>query len=79
MGLSGGPGELLDVPYEGASVLLQHGGEPRLGRDKGERTGGVISSMSSVTGMTAGLVQELDLQPGHGCRTSAPGPVSPRR
>ncbi|MBK6044633.1 50S ribosomal protein L11 methyltransferase [Streptomyces sp. MBT55] len=56
--------ELLDVLYGGASVLVQHDGEPLLGRDRGERAGGVISSMSSVTGMTAELLQELDLRPG---------------
>ncbi|WP_098011702.1 protein-L-isoaspartate O-methyltransferase [Streptomyces sp. sk226] len=56
--------ELLDVLYGGASVLVQHDGEPLLGRDRGKRAGGMISSMSSVTGMTAELLQELDLRPG---------------
>ncbi len=56
--------ELLDVLYGGASVLVQHDGEPLLGRGRGERAGGMISSMSSVTGMTAELLQELDRRPG---------------
>lgn len=56
--------ELLEVLYGGASVLVQHDGELLLGRARGERPGGIISSMSSVTGVTAELLQELDLRPG---------------
>ncbi|MGW5932136.1 protein-L-isoaspartate O-methyltransferase family protein [Streptomyces anulatus] len=56
--------ELLGLLYGGGSVLVQHDGEPLLGRVRGARSGGAISSMSSVTGMTAELLQELDLRPG---------------
>ncbi len=56
--------ELLGLLYGGGSVLVQHDGEPLHGRARGARSGGVISSMSSVTGMTAELLQELDLRPG---------------
>jgi protein-L-isoaspartate O-methyltransferase len=56
--------ELLDVLYGGESVLIQHDGEPLLGRLPGPRCGGSITSMSSTVGMTAGLLQELELQPG---------------
>ncbi|MEV7907224.1 protein-L-isoaspartate O-methyltransferase family protein [Streptomyces anulatus] len=56
--------ELLGLLYGGGSVLVQHDGEPLLRRVRGARSGGVISSMSSVTGMTAELLQELDLRPG---------------
>ncbi|WP_410539822.1 methyltransferase [Streptomyces sp. KL2] len=56
--------ELLDVLYDGRSVLIQHGGEPLLGRKRGVRSGGAITSMASVTGMTARLLQQLDLRPG---------------
>lgn len=56
--------ELLRLLYGGESVLVQHSGERLLGRSPGPRSGGSITSMSSVVGMTAGLLQELDLQPG---------------
>ncbi|MFH8884447.1 protein-L-isoaspartate O-methyltransferase [Streptomyces californicus] len=56
--------ELVGVLYGGAGVLVQHDGEPLLGRVRNERAGGMFSSMSSVTGMTAELLQELDLRPG---------------
>ncbi|MFF0160427.1 protein-L-isoaspartate O-methyltransferase [Streptomyces sp. NPDC005263] len=56
--------ELLAVLYGGESVLIQHDGERILGRVRGPRSGGVITSMSSVVGMTAGLLQDLDLQEG---------------
>lgn len=56
--------ELLRVLYSGDSVAVQHDGEPLLGRARGTRTGGAMTSMSSVMGMTAGLLQELDLEPG---------------
>lgn len=56
--------ELLDVLYGGESVLIQHDGEPILGRLSAPRSGGAITSMSSTVGMTAGLLQDLDLLPG---------------
>ncbi|GAA2408150.1 methyltransferase domain-containing protein [Streptomyces glaucosporus] len=56
--------ELLDVLYGGGSVPIQHDGEPILGRVRGSRRGGSITSMSSVMGMTAGLLHRLDLRPG---------------
>ncbi|GGZ93038.1 protein-L-isoaspartate O-methyltransferase family protein [Streptomyces bluensis] len=56
--------ELLRVLYSGDSVAVQHDGEPLLGRSRGTRTGGAMTSMSSVMGMTAELLQELDLEPG---------------
>ncbi|MDX3715719.1 hypothetical protein PV733_43800 [Streptomyces europaeiscabiei] len=55
--------ELLHVLYSGDSVAIQHDREPLLGRARGTRSGGAMTSMSSVTGMTAGLLQELDLEP----------------
>ncbi|KUJ43324.1 protein-L-isoaspartate O-methyltransferase [Streptomyces albus subsp. albus] len=57
--------ELLRILYSGGSVLIQHDGEPILSRIPGPRSGGQITSMSSTVGMTAGLLQELDLRPGH--------------
>lgn len=56
--------ELLAVLYGGDSVLIQHAGEPILGRAPGPRRGGSITSMSSTVGMTAGLLQELEPRPG---------------
>lgn len=56
--------ELLALLYGGESVLIQHAGERVLGRVPGPRSGGAITSMSSVVGMTAGLLQDLDLQRG---------------
>ncbi|MDX2880696.1 protein-L-isoaspartate O-methyltransferase family protein [Streptomyces ipomoeae] len=56
--------ELLRVLHSGDSVAVQHNGEPLLGRARGTRTGGAMTSMSSVMGMTAGLLQELDLEHG---------------
>lgn len=55
--------ELLALLYGGESVLVQHAGEPLLGRSPGPRSGGSITSMSSVVSMTAGLLQDLDLRP----------------
>ncbi|MER6308534.1 protein-L-isoaspartate O-methyltransferase [Streptomyces sp. NPDC001657] len=57
--------ELLTLLYSGESVLIQHEGEPLLGRMPAPRSGGRITSMSSTVGMTADLLQQLDLQPGH--------------
>ncbi|MEV0373332.1 protein-L-isoaspartate O-methyltransferase [Streptomyces sp. NPDC050636] len=57
--------ELLGLLYGGESTLIQHEGEPLLGRVPGPRSGGMITSMSSTVGMTADLLQELDLRPGH--------------
>lgn len=56
--------ELLEVLYGGASVLVQHDGEPLLGRARGTRSGASITSMSTVMGLTASLLEELDLRPG---------------
>jgi protein-L-isoaspartate(D-aspartate) O-methyltransferase len=56
--------ELLGLLYGGASVLVQHDGEPLLGRARGTRSGASITSMSTVMGLTAPLLEELDLRPG---------------
>ncbi|MFG2561960.1 methyltransferase domain-containing protein [Streptomyces sp. NPDC048496] len=56
--------ELLGLLYGGASVLVQHDGEPVLGRARGSRSGASITSMSTVMGLTATLLEELDLRPG---------------
>ncbi|MDN3260839.1 protein-L-isoaspartate O-methyltransferase [Streptomyces sp. CSDS2] len=56
--------ELLGLLYGGGSVLVQHEGEPLLGRARGTRSGGSITSMSTVMGLTACLLEELDLRPG---------------
>ncbi|MEU7339635.1 NUDIX domain-containing protein [Streptomyces sp. NPDC007074] len=57
--------ELLTLLYQGGSVLIQHDGEPLLDRTRGSRTGAAMTSMSTVMGLTATLLQELDLRPGH--------------
>ncbi|MEU0027469.1 methyltransferase domain-containing protein [Streptomyces sp. NPDC006335] len=56
--------ELLGLLYGGGSVLVQHEGEPLLGRARGTRSGASITSMSTVMGLTASLLEELDLRPG---------------
>ncbi|MER5183838.1 hypothetical protein ABT009_36785 [Streptomyces sp. NPDC002896] len=56
--------ELLGLLYGGESVLIQHSEEPILGRVRGARSGGAITSMSSTVGMTAALLQDLELRPG---------------
>ncbi|GAA3479602.1 ATP-grasp peptide maturase system methyltransferase [Streptomyces yanii] len=56
--------ELLGLLYGGISVLVQHDGEPLLGRVRGTRSGASITSMSTVMGLTASLLQELDLRAG---------------
>ncbi|MFD5813942.1 protein-L-isoaspartate O-methyltransferase [Streptomyces sp. NPDC127038] len=56
--------ELLGLLYGRASVPIQHDGEPLLGRTPGTRSGASITSMSTVMGLTASLLQELDLRPG---------------
>lgn len=56
--------ELLGLLYGGASVLVQHDGERLLDRVRGTRSGATITSMSSVMGLTAELLQELNLRPG---------------
>ncbi|MCZ1012197.1 methyltransferase [Streptomyces lydicus] len=56
--------ELLERLYSGDSVAIQHGGEPILGRVPGPRRGGVMTAMSSTMGLTAGLLQLLELRPG---------------
>jgi protein-L-isoaspartate O-methyltransferase len=50
--------------YGGASVLVQHDGEPLLGRARETRSGASITSMSTVMGLTASLLEDLDLRPG---------------
>ncbi|WP_405690056.1 protein-L-isoaspartate O-methyltransferase family protein [Streptomyces sp. NBC_00057] len=55
--------ELQKVLYGGASVLVQRDGEPLLGRARGPRSGASITSMSTVMGVTASLLDELDLRP----------------
>ncbi|MFB7852938.1 protein-L-isoaspartate O-methyltransferase [Streptomyces sp. NPDC056053] len=54
--------ELLGLLYGGASVLVQHDGEPLLGRMRGTRSGASITS--TVMGVAASLLEELDLCPG---------------
>ncbi|WP_031066093.1 protein-L-isoaspartate O-methyltransferase family protein [Streptomyces sp. NRRL F-5527] len=56
--------ELLGLLYGGASVLVQHDGEPLLDRARGTRAGASITSMSTVMGLTASLLEELDLRTG---------------
>ncbi|MFD8010193.1 protein-L-isoaspartate O-methyltransferase [Streptomyces sp. NPDC058955] len=56
--------ELLRLLHSGDSVAIQHDGEPVLGRVPGPRSGGAMTAMSSTMGMTAGLLQTLDLRPG---------------
>ncbi|MGW9024872.1 protein-L-isoaspartate O-methyltransferase family protein [Streptomyces sp. NPDC055722] len=56
--------ELLRVLHSGGGVAVQHDGERLLGRARGVRSGGAMTAMSSVMGMTAQLLQELDLRPG---------------
>ncbi|MER5430276.1 protein-L-isoaspartate O-methyltransferase [Streptomyces sp. NPDC002588] len=56
--------ELLGLLYGGASVLIQHDGEPLLSRARGTRSGASITSMSTVMGLTVELLEELDLRPG---------------
>ncbi len=56
--------ELLSVLYGGESVLIQHDGEPLAGRLRGARSGGAITSMSTVMSLTASLLEELGLRPG---------------
>jgi protein-L-isoaspartate(D-aspartate) O-methyltransferase len=56
--------ELLERLHSGDSVAIQHDGEPILGRAAGPRRGGSMTAMSSTMGMTADLLQVLDLRPG---------------
>ncbi|MFG2483386.1 protein-L-isoaspartate O-methyltransferase [Streptomyces virginiae] len=55
--------ELLGLLYGGDSVLVQHEGEPILGRVPGPRSGGSMTAMSSTVGMTVGLLHRLGLKP----------------
>ncbi|MGW7486291.1 protein-L-isoaspartate O-methyltransferase [Streptomyces sp. NPDC054786] len=57
--------ELLAVLYGGESVPIQHDGESLVGRTGRARSGGAITSMSTVMSLTASLLEELDLRPGH--------------
>lgn len=56
--------ELLGLLYGGDSVLVQHDGEPLLGRAGGTRSGASITSMSTVIGLTAEMLDALELAPG---------------
>ncbi|MFD7134514.1 NUDIX domain-containing protein [Streptomyces sp. NPDC059894] len=56
--------ELLERLHSGDSVAIQHDGEPIVGRAAGPRRGGSMTAMSSTMGMTADLLQQLDLRPG---------------
>ncbi|MFF9607789.1 protein-L-isoaspartate O-methyltransferase [Streptomyces sp. NPDC014684] len=56
--------ELVRLLYGGGSVLVQHDGEPLLGRARGTRSGASITSMSTVMGLTVSLLEELELRPG---------------
>ncbi|GAA2630285.1 hypothetical protein GCM10010425_31520 [Streptomyces spororaveus] len=56
--------ELCRLLHSGDSVPVQHAGEPMLGRSPGVRSGGTMTAMSSTMGMTAGLIEVLDLRPG---------------
>ncbi|MFD7409004.1 protein-L-isoaspartate O-methyltransferase [Streptomyces sp. NPDC059866] len=56
--------ELLRLLHSGDSVAIQHDGEPILGRMPRSRSGGAMTAMSSTMGMTADLLQQLDLRPG---------------
>ncbi|MFE9468651.1 protein-L-isoaspartate O-methyltransferase [Streptomyces virginiae] len=56
--------ELLGLLYGGESVLIQHDGEPILGRVPGPRSGGSMTAMSSTVGMTVARLQHLELRPG---------------
>lgn len=56
--------ELLERLHSGDSVAIQHDWEPILGRTAGPRRGGAMTAMSSTMGMTADLLQLLDLRPG---------------
>ncbi|MEU8950007.1 protein-L-isoaspartate O-methyltransferase [Streptomyces sp. NPDC048489] len=55
--------ELLGLLYGGGSVLVQHDGEALLSRASGSRSGASITSMSTVMGLTASLLEELQLRP----------------
>ncbi|MGW2780379.1 methyltransferase domain-containing protein [Streptomyces populi] len=57
--------ELLGLLHDGAGVPVQHDGEPLLGRARGSRSGASITSMSTLMDLTASLLDELDLRPGH--------------
>ncbi|TGB08729.1 methyltransferase domain-containing protein [Streptomyces sp. MZ04] len=56
--------ELAQVLYSGVSVLVQHDGEPLLGRTHSSRSGGSITSTSTLMSLTASLLDKLDLRPG---------------
>ncbi|MEU0042913.1 methyltransferase [Streptomyces werraensis] len=56
--------ELLGLLHSGDSVSIQHEGEPILGRAAGARSEGAMTAMSSTMGMTADLLQRLDLRRG---------------
>lgn len=57
--------ELAELLHGGASVPVQHAGEPLLGRVPGPRSGGSMTAMSSTMNMTVPLLTLLDLKPGN--------------
>ncbi|MFE4634519.1 protein-L-isoaspartate O-methyltransferase [Streptomyces sp. NPDC056773] len=56
--------ELAELLHGGGSVMVQHAGEPLLGRVPGPREGGSMTAMSSTMAMTVPLLTLLDLRPG---------------
>ncbi|NUR01064.1 MAG: methyltransferase, partial [Streptomyces sp.] len=57
----------LEVIHSGDSVLVQHDGEDILAQRRRTVTGGAITGMSSVVGMTVDVVQQLGLRAGMRC------------
>lgn len=58
------PADRKERLHSGDSVAIQHDGELILGRSAGPRRGGAMTAMSSTMGLTAGLLQLMDLRPG---------------
>ncbi|MEU9087459.1 methyltransferase domain-containing protein [Streptomyces sp. NPDC048357] len=57
--------EYLEILHCGESVLVQHDGEPIVGREAGvRREGGTMTSLSSGMFMTTVLMEQLQLRPG---------------
>ncbi len=56
--------EWLELIHSGASVLVQHDGEPLGSQRRGTVSGGSITGMSSVMAMTVHTLQALRLRPG---------------
>lgn len=66
--------ELCELLHGEGSVLVQHDGEPLLGRARGSRSGASMTSMSTVMSLTASLLEELDLRPGQRVLDVGTGP-----